>query len=552
MNKDVTSPQRGDTVVVIGAGFAGLYMLYRLRQLGYDAVIVEAGSGVGGTWYWNRYPGARVDIESVEYSYSFSEELQQEWEWSERYAAQPELLRYLNHVTDRFDLRPHIRFNQRVRSAVFDEGGDAWDIEIEGGESLRCRYVVMATGFLSAPNRPNFPGFEKYQGQVLHTAAWPREGFDFSGMRVGIIGTGSSAIQTIPIVAQQAEHLTVFQRTPAFSIPLRNCPMPADYQARVKAHYAEWRAAEKKSAGGWVSVNWEIMTPITVGAMDVSDEERRALFDDRWESGGLAFYNTYPDVASNIRSNEALADYMREKIRSRVNDPATAELLCPKTYPVLTKRLCADTNYYETYNRENVALVDIRSTPVGFTETGVHCGGKDYAFDAVIVATGYDALTGALTRIDIRGRGGRTLSDHWQEGARTAYGLMIAGFPNMFLMDGPGCPSPFYQPILLSEEQGDWIGDWLVHMDAQGLTSIEPSAECEDAWVQHCTEAANATLFPEAPSWYMGANIPGKGRIGLAYFGGMASYRQRCEEIQISGFNGFEFGSLDNRSKNVA
>jgi cyclohexanone monooxygenase len=530
-------------VVIVGAGFAGLYALHHLRRLGFDAVIVEAGSDVGGTWYWNRYPGARVDIESLEYSYSFDEQLQQEWEWSERYASRAELLRYLNHVVDRFDLRRSILFDTRVKAASFDETADRWVLETVDGRTLSARACVMATGFLSAPNQPDFPGLDSFSGNRYHTAFWPEEGVDFSGKRVGVVGTGSSAIQSIPLIAEQAKHLTVFQRTPAFSVPLRNCAMPTDYQEMVKRDYAEWRRREREdSGGGWIAVNFEAAERVTKSALEVSPAERAALYEDRWQSGGLAFYNVYPDVFTSLEANATLADFLREKIRQRIDDPAVAELLVPQGYPALGKRLCADSGYYETYNRSNVTLVDIRQTPIEFTANGVKADGREHVFDSVVFATGFDALTGALTRIDIRGRDGVALKDRWRDGARTALGLMTAGFPNLFFLNGPGSPCPLFQPVLLCEEQVDWIGDWLLHMNVNGLTRIEPEQDLEDAWVAHCTEVLNATIFPHAASWYVGSNIPGKTPIGLAYFGGIVNYRDRCAAVLRSGFEGFRLG----------
>ncbi len=528
-------------VVIVGAGFAGLYALHRLRGQGLDAIIVEAGPEVGGTWYWNRYPGARVDIESIEYSYAFSEELQQEWRWSERYAAQPELLRYLKHVADRFDLRRSIRFETRVASARFDDEDNVWHLMTTGGEELDCRYCVLATGFLSAPNQPQFPSMDEFRGESYHTAHWPHEPIDFTGKRVGVIGTGSSAIQVIPIVAEQAEHLTVFQRTPPFVVPLRNCPMPPDYEREVKSNYREWRRREREeSKGGFISVNFAPITPVRELAMDVGEEERLALYEDRWRSGGLALVHVYPDIFVDERANDTLADFLREKIRSRIDDPALAKLLLPTGYPALTKRLCADTGYYESFNRSNTTLVDVRGKALAISEAGVMVDEDEYPLDVIIYATGFDALTGALKRIDIRGPEGEALSDHWLHGARTAFGMMSAGFPNMFMLNGPGSPCVIFNPILLAEAQGDWIGDWISYLDRNGVARIEPSTELEQQWVDHCTTVIQGTLFPRAASWYVGSNIPGKPSIGLVYFGSVQEYRARCQAILPSGFAGFD------------
>ncbi len=531
-------------VLIVGAGFAGLYALYRLRALGFHTLLLEAGAGVGGTWYWNRYPGARVDIESLEYSYSFSDELQQEWKWSERYASQAELLKYLNHVADRFDLHRSIQFNTRVSEARFDDAADRWTLTTPGAASLSARFCVLATGFLSAPNQPQFAGMEKFQGRQLHTAYWPEDGIDFSGQRVAVIGTGSSAIQTIPFIAKQAKHLTVFQRTPAFAVPLRNCPMPPEYERRVKADYREWRRREREeSFGGWISVNFAPIDLVTESALKVPEQDRLALYEDRWKSGGLAFYNVYPDIFFNRQANDTLADFLRRKIRERVNDPAVAELLTPKNYPVLTKRLCADGGYYETFNRENVLLVDVQGADIEITAAGTQVKQVHYEFDSIVYATGFDALTGAISRIKIRGREGRLLSDHWRHGARTAYGLMSAGFPNLFILDGPGSPCPLFQPVLLVEEQVDWIGEWISHMKRESLTRMEPTAQVEQDWVDHCTQAINATLFPLAASWYMGANVPGKTPIGLCDFGGILNYRRKCADVAKNGYRDFLLSS---------
>jgi len=535
-----SDPAPEHDVIVVGAGFAGLYALHRLRGQGLKVILLEAGDGVGGTWYWNRYPGARVDIESVDYSYSFSPELDQEWEWSERYASQPELLRYLNHVADRFDLRRSILFGSRVASAHFDDATDTWLLETVAGVRFRARYCVMATGFLSAPNKPDFPGQDSFEGNTYHTAYWPHEGVDFTGQRVGIIGTGSSAVQSIPIIAKQAGHLTVFQRTPPYAIPMRNCPMPKDYEARVKAMYPEWRRMQREiSTGGMLTCNFEATPRVTKLAMESTPEERKALYDNRWESGGLGFYLIYPDIFWDKEANETLAEYIRDKIRARVDDPETAELLVPKDYPILAKRLCADIGYYETYNRDNVSLVDVRGHGIEITPKGVRVRGVEHEFDSLIFATGFDALTGALTRIDLRGTNGRTLQEHWAEGARTAYGFMIAGFPNMFILDGPGSPCPLYLPILLAEDQANWAGEWIAHMQKEGLTRVDALEKTEDEWVGYCTDFINASLFPQAASWYMGANIPGKRRTGLCDFGPYEVYERNIASQLPNGFPGF-------------
>jgi len=528
-------------VLIVGAGMAGLYALYHMRERGLSAVAWEAGDGVGGTWYWNRYPGARVDIESVEYCYSFSEELQQEWDWTERYAAQPELLRYFNHVADRFDLRPMIALETRVKSAIYDQASNLWEITSDNGDVAYARFCLMATGFLSAPNQPPFSGMDDFKGEQYHTAYWPKEGVDFSGKRVAMIGTGSSAVQAIPVIAQEAKHLSVFQRTPPFAVPLRNCPMPPEYLAKVRANYPEWRRREREeSFGGWIAVNFDYADLVTQMTFDVSEEERLALYEDRYKSGGLAMYNIYPDTVADLKANETITKFLQDKIRERVDDPEVAELLTPKGYPALTKRLCCDTNYYETYNRDNVSLVDISKEAIDhISEKGVVVGSTEYEVDAIVYATGFDALSGALMRFDVRGRDGVKLKDHWNEGARTALGLTVAGFPNMFLLDGPGSPCPLFAPFILTEDQIRWVGDCIAWLDKEGVQTIEPTPEFEDSWLEACSEALDATLFPLANSWYVGANIEGKKPLGLAYFGGILNYWEHCRGSAKQGYAGF-------------
>jgi cation diffusion facilitator CzcD-associated flavoprotein CzcO len=527
-------------VVIVGAGFAGLCALHHLRERGFSARIIEAGGGVGGTWYWNRYPGVRVDLESIEYSFSFSEELQQEWKWSERYAAQPELLRYANHVAERFGLRQHIQLATRVESATFDEAAHQWLVRTSDGKQLRSRFCVMATGFVSAANKPQIKGLDNFAGKQYHTAHWPQEGVDFSGQRVGVIGTGSSGIQSIPLIAAQAAHLTVFQRTANFSIPLRNCAMDPEFERSVKANYAEWRRTELESFGGYVSVHFKPTPANTKRAMEATPGERLQEYEYRWSSGGLCYYTSYADLLFSKEANDTLADFVRAKIREKVRNPVVAEMLVPKDYPIMTKRLCADTNYYETYNRDNVTLVDIKATPIDeVTPRGIRTGGVEHELDSIVFATGFDAVTGAMNRIEIRGRDGKALKQHWADGPRTYVGLMSAGFPNLFIIDGPGSPGAFFQPILLSEFQVRWTVDCLDHLRARDISCIEPGAQAEQDWVTHVTEIANQTLFPLANSWYMGANIPGKARVSLMYLGGFQNYRKHCEAAAANGYRKF-------------
>ncbi len=523
--------------IIVGAGFAGMYLLHRLRGMGLNVRVLEAGDGVGGTWYWNRYPGARCDVMSMDYSFSFDEDLQQEWEWSEKYATQPEILRYANHVADRFDLRRDIRFGTRVKAARYDEAGAHWLIETDSGETFTARFYVMATGCLSVPKAVDIDGAENFRGKTYHTADWPREGVDFSGQRVGVIGTGSSAIQTIPIVAEQAAALTVFQRTPAYSLPAFNRPLEPDEVAERKAHYAEHRELSRHSLFGVPDA------PLDKSAFDDSAQEREAAYERGWQAGTLVgIMQTYNDLLFDAAANDTAAEFVRNKIRSIVKDPETAESLCPKSFPLGTKRACLDTNYYQTFNRDHVSLVDLRKTPlVGLTEKGVRTADAEYELDAIIFATGFDAMTGAIVSVDIRGRDGLTLKDKWAEGTRTYLGLGIAGFPNLFTITGPGSPSVMSNMILSIEQHVDWICDCLSFMREHGYATIEATEQAESAWVDHVNEVADATLFPQANSWYMGANVPGKPRVFMPYIGGVGPYRAQCDEVAADGYRGFVF-----------
>ncbi|HET8630203.1 MAG TPA: NAD(P)/FAD-dependent oxidoreductase [Thermomicrobiales bacterium] len=521
-------------VVVVGAGLAGLYMLYRLRGLGFSARCFEAGDDVGGTWYWNRYPGARCDIESVAYSYSFSEELQQEWHWTERYAAQPEILRYVGHVADRFDLRRDILFATRVTAATFDEAARRWTIETDRGDRVSARYCVMATGCLSAAQVPQFPGPETFAGPWYHTGRWPHEGVDFTGLRVGVVGTGSSAIQSIPLIARQAAHLYVFQRTPNFSIPAHNAPLDPEYERWVKANYPERRRQERESRAGFIAERGD--TP----ALAATPDERERAYEGRWRRGGLGFTSAFADLLTDRAANETAAEYVRAKIRAAVRDPAVAAALSPRDYPIGTKRLCLDTDYYATFNRDNVTLVDVRAAPiVAITPEGLRTRDAAYALDSIVFACGFDAMTGALLSIEIRGRGGCALRERWADGPRAYLGLMVAGFPNLFTVTGPGSPSVLSNMIVSIEQHVEWIADCLAYLRAHGLACIEATGAAEDAWVAHVAEAGSATLYPAANSWYMGANVPGKPRVFMPYIGGVGNYRRICDDVAARGYAGF-------------
>ncbi len=522
-------------VIVVGAGFSGLYMLHRLRGLGLTARVFEAGDGVGGTWYWNRYPGARVDIESQEYSYSFSEALENDWQWSERYAAQPELLRYLNHVAERFDLLRDIQFNTRVSSAVFDEGANRWTIATEQGEQVSARFCVMATGCLSVTNDPNFPGQDSFQGATYHTGRWPHEGVDFTGMKVGVIGTGSSAIQSIPQIAKQADHLWVFQRTPNYSVPAHNGPLDPDVIKAWKANRAENRRLQRLSSGGFLSSD-----PTGLSALEVAEEDRKRAYEDRWARGGFSLAAAFADLSVNLDANATAAAFVAEKIKGIVKDQDVAEKLVPKSYPFATKRLCIDTGYYETFNRPNVTLVDVREAPIEtITPSGLKTSDGEYALDAIVFAIGFDAMTGALSRIDIRGRDGAALKDLWAAGPRSYLGLMVAGFPNLFTVTGPGSPSVLSNMVVSIEQHVEWITDCIGYMSEHQLHVMEATPEAQDAWVAHVNEVAEMTLYPRANSWYLGANVPGKPRVFMPYIGGVGLYREKCDVVAANGYEGF-------------
>ncbi len=522
-------------VVVVGAGFAGLYLLHRLRGMGFTAKVFEAAEDVGGTWYWNRYPGARCDIQSIDYSYSFDADLETEWQWSEKYATQAEILRYVQHVADKFDLRRDIEFSTPVETAAWDDKASLWRVQTGRGDELSCRFYVMATGCLSAPKSPDVEGAGRFAGATYSTSRWPHEGVDFTGMRVAVIGTGSSGVQSIPIIAAQAKELTVFQRTANFSIPARNGPIPAKKLAEYEGRREEFRESARWSLGG-------VGIPVSAeGAMQVSAEERQARYERIWEAGELIESITvFNDLVANPESNETLAKFVRDKIRTKVKDPDVAETLCPVDYPIGTKRLCLDTNYYETYNLPHVRLVDLRKTPIStITEKGIDTNHESFEFDAIVFATGFDAMTGAIVAVDIAGREGAQLRDKWVDGPKTYLGLMTTGFPNLFMITGPGSPSVLSNMMVSIEQHVDWICECLEHLQQDGLAVIEPTETAETGWVQYVNDFADITLFPRANSWYMGANVPGKPRVFLPYVGGVDVYRAICDEVVDKDYLGF-------------
>ncbi|MCE2391976.1 MAG: NAD(P)/FAD-dependent oxidoreductase [Proteobacteria bacterium] len=526
--------------VVIGAGFSGLYALYRLRDvLGLDVRVYEAGDGVGGTWYWNRYPGARCDSESYYYSYSFSEELEQEWEWTSKYPEQPEILRYLEHVAERFDLRRDIRLGTRVSSASFDEASGDWEVRTDGGARVRARFLVSAVGCLSAANVPEIDGLDRFGGDWYHTGRWPHDGVDFAGKRVGLVGTGSTGIQAAPVIAAQADRLTVFQRTPNFTVPARDAPLAPEAWAEIKSNYREIRHRTRATRSGFPYI------PVERSALDVSDRERQAIYEQLWEDGGFKFlWGSFSDLLNNQQANNTAAEFIRGKIREIVRDPEVAERLLPTTHPYGTKRPPIDTDYYETFNRENVELVDIRRSPiVEVTPGGIRTGDAEYPLDVIVFATGFDAMTGSLLRIDIRGPRGRSLAEKWAEGPKTYLGLQVAGFPNLFTITGPGSPSVLTNMPVSIEQHVEWISDCIEHVRRAGLTRIEALPEAEERWVRHVNRAASQTLLMQAESWYLGANIPGKTRVFMPYVGGLSDYRKICDKVSSDGYEGFELSA---------
>mgnify|MGYP000344662010 FL=1 len=541
-----TSDSPDTDVIVVGAGFAGMYALHKFRGLGLRTQVLEAGKDVGGTWYWNRYPGARCDVPSVEYSYSFDKDLEQEWDWTEIMAAQPEILEYANHVADRFDLRKDIQFQTRVDSAVFDENSNRWTVVTERGQTYIARFCVMATGCLSVPNTPKIDGQDNFAGSVYHTGNWPEGGVDFSDAAVGIIGTGSSGIQSIPVIAEQAKHLTVFQRTPNYTMPAANAPLKTEFLRQAKENYSAIRAEQRASQVGIVGYGFgfggaENVVP-TQEIKQTTPAERQRLVE---EEGFLAI-RRYADVALDEEANELACEMYRDQVKRVIKDPATAQALMPRDYPMGCKRPVIDTNYYETFNRDNVTLVDLRQGGIEeITEAGVRTAKGDYTFDVLVYATGFDAMTGALGKIDIRGRENRALTEYWEAGPRTYLGLQVAGFPNLFTVTGPGSPSVLSNMIVSIEQHIDWIARCISDLDQCGAQTIEATTEAEDEWIAHVNDVAQNTMFTakSCNSWYLGANIPGKPRIFMPYVGGVGVYREKCDEVARNGYQGFELSA---------
>ena len=532
----VASESRYD-VIIIGAGIAGMYQLHRLRQLGLSVRVFEAGGDVGGTWYWNRYPGARFDSESYSYGYSFSDELLQEWEWTEHFAPQPETLRYLNFVADKFDLRRDIQFGSRVTTAVYDEAEPSWKIEIEDGGRARADFLITAVGPLSAPTLPSFEGMDSFRGASYHTARWPHEPVDFAGKRVGVIGTGATGVQVIQEVAKTAARLTVFQRSPNWCAPLHNALIDAETQAKIKASYPEIFRKCRESLGGFLH------NPDPRSALSVSAEEREVFWEKLYAEPGFGIWmGNFFDILTNPEANELMSDFMRKKIRERVKDPGTAETLIPKDHGFGMRRVPLETGYYEVYNQDTVQLVDLLKDPIErITTMGVKTLDGDHEVDILIYATGFDAITGAFDRIDIRGRSGRRLREKWAEGPLTYLGLQVAGFPNLLTLVGPHNAATFCNIPRCIEQNVDWVTTLLSYMRGKGYQYVEPRDAAEEEWTKHVYEVAAMTLLSKADSWFTGVNqnLPTKKRTFLAYAGGSPAYGAKCDDVAARGYDGF-------------
>ena len=523
--------------VVIGAGFAGLGMLRRLREEhGMSVQVYETGAGVGGTWYWNRYPGARCDSESYMYCFSFSEELLQDWNWSGKYPEQPEILSYLNHVADRFDLRRNIQFNTRVKSARFQDDTGHWEVETDQGDLVTSQFLITGIGCISSGNVPSIKGLDAFQGEWYHTGSWPHEKVEFAGKRVAVIGTGSSGVQSIPVIAGQAEHLTVFQRTPQYTIPARHGTIDRKYlEEVVKPNYEEILEQARWSTGGF-PINRDERS-----ALQVTAEERLEAYEAGWAEGGIRFLSTsFKDISTDRRANDTMAEFIRKKIREMVRDPETAEKLMPTDHPFGSKRPLIDTDYFETYNHDNVELVDIRHSPIKeITPNGIRTEDQDFEFDMIVFATGFDAMTGSYFKMDIRGKNDLSLKDKWSAGPKTYLGLQVAGFPNLFMITGPGSPSVLSNMPMSIEQHIDWIANLLQYIRKHHIKSVEAGVDAETAWVAHVNEVAEPTMYVLANSWYLGANIPGKPRVFMPYVGGLGNYRKKCNEVADTGYKGF-------------
>ena len=523
-------------VLIVGAGFAGLYMLHQCHRLGLSARLLEAGDGVGGTWYWNRYPGARCDADSVFYSYSFDEQLDQDWTWTERCASQPEILSYLDHVADRFELRADIRLNSRVVSAVYNDGSASWGVMTEAGETYTAHFCIMATGCLSDAKQPDIPGIDDFRGASYYTSRWPHEPVELEGKRVAVIGTGSSGVQTTPQVAQLAEHVYVFQRTANFVLQAQNHPLTTEYVQEIKSDYPVWRERARRTRGG-IPVD-----PPTQSALQVDDAERLARFEQGWERGGLGcLTNTFNDVSTDQAANDLVAAFVREKIRTLVTDPVTASSLTPRGFPFGAKRTPIGTKYLDAFNRPDVTLVDLALTPIErVVPDGIQTSEGRYELDVIIYATGFDAFTGPLLRMDVRGSEGVTLHSAWADGAAAYLGVQVAGFPNLFLITGPGSPSVLGNVVVCIEQHVEWIARALAELRARGVDTMQATEQAQQQWMAHVADAAGRSLIAKGPSWYSGANVEGKPQVFLPYVPGIAVFRDICDEIVADDYRGFE------------
>lgn len=535
-----SNPVKRLDLVIVGGGFGGMYAVYKFREMGLNIQAFEAGGGLGGVWYWNRYPGARVDLPSIDYCFSFSEEVQQEWTWSEQFAAQPELLRYINFVAERLDLNKHFQFNTRVVSAVWDEARKLWVVKTDKGETYEATYCVMATGPLSVPKEPDIAGYKTFKGEAYHAARWPHEEVSFAGKRVGVIGTGSTGIQIVQEVGPKAGELFVFQRTPSFTMPMRNQKLEPEYVAEVKRNYKGLREAARNSAVGG------LRPQSTRAFFSVTPSQRQALLEDSWKQGGLAMLGTFSDLLYNEEANEHVAEFVRGKIGEVVKDPVTAEKLKPKGYPIFARRPCLDTSYYETYNLPTVHLVDCFEEPiVEITEKGVRTETREIELDMLIFATGYDGLTGALLAFDVVGRNGVTVNDKWREGSRSYLGLMMEGFPNLFMTTGPNGPAALANIVAISENDVNWIADAIVHMDQHGLSAMEPTKKAEDDWMNLVGSLAQRSLLLKAKTWYLGTNVKDKPQGLTLFTGGFHKYREFCAAATQNGYAPFSFEARD-------
>ena len=519
-------------VIIVGAGFSGLYMLYKMRKMNLKALIIERASDAGGTWFWNRYPGARCDIESIEYSYSFSDELQQEWNWSNRYSDQSEILEYINYVVKKFNLKENIVFNTSVKSATFDENLKNWILETDS-KSYSSKFCVMATGTLSSIKQPNFDGLQNFKGDWYVTGEWPHEKLDFTSKKVAIIGTGSSAVQSIPVIAEEAKNLTVFQRSPNYTIPANNRPLTKKELSNAKSSYDQIREKAKYTRAGIGYNQFEERK-----LLDLSSEEIKKELNNRWKIGGQEIFTAgFTDVGVNVEANKIVADFVKSKIKEIVKDPNVAELLSPED-AIGCKRLCADTNYFETYNRENVELIDLNSNPINsITENGILTNDKEFKFDSIIFATGFDAMTGALQAIDITGKNGKKLKQVWKDGPKSFLGLLINGFPNLFTVTGPGSPSVLTNMMVAIEQHVEWISDCINFLSKSNLNEVEADELFQIEWMDHIEEVAKNTLRYTCNSWYVGANVPGKKRVFMPYAGGFGKYREKCDEIAENNYS---------------